>query len=91
MLGMLKIVLGDDPVASGGRIFCQGKVFFADLVRGSADTYIRAVAVKDLHSVVSAAIIPAAATIITVIVIVAPMTVASACSPVSHSFIRCLC
>ncbi len=80
MLSMLKVVLGYNTVSGGGRIPGKGKVFLADLVRSTADTYIRAVAIEDLHTMVIAAVTAVAAPI----VIAAAVTVASSCSPVSH-------
>ncbi len=87
MFGMLKVVLCYNTVSGGGRIPSKGKVFFADLVRGTADTYIRAVAVEDLHTMVATAITTTAAPI----VIATAVTVASSCSPVSHKLYPLFC
>ena len=52
MLGVLMIVLGHDPIPGRHGILRQRQILFTDLMGRTADTYIRAIAVKHLRTLV---------------------------------------
>ena len=68
MLGMLEIIFRRNRVARGLRVARELKIFFRDVVRGSADLHIRAVGfVNPCQGIVAAPVV-----IVVVIVVVAP-------------------
>jgi hypothetical protein len=51
MFGVLQIAFGEDDVARGSGVLGEGEVFFTHLMRGAADSYVRAVAVENLVAI----------------------------------------
>lgn len=91
MLGMLQVVLRNNPIARRRCIPGQCEIFFTYLVGCAAYTYIRSVAIKHLGSVVIAVAIVMRAPAASIVTAAAPVTVASSCSTVSHRFFSFSC
>lgn len=52
MFGVLQIAFGQNQIAGGRCILGQSKVFFANLMRRAANSYVRPVAVEYLVAVI---------------------------------------